>query len=524
MRITTYLAALSLAVGMATAALSQSLAPTPASEIDDGAGPYGALLITGATIVDGSGAPPVGPLDVLVARNRIEAIGGVGSFAERNIDRTIDATGQYVLPGFVDVHGHNGDPQKAPSSDYAYKLWLAHGVTSVRGVSFDFSAANQGLTDARRSAQGEITAPRLFPYGVFGGHWGEDKPQTPADARRWVQWAKQRGYLGIKFFNPVTPEILAAALDESDKLAMGSVAHLGQLGVVDVNGAVAAKLGMDGLTHFYGHFESLLHGTTVQRFPPDYNYADEQDRFARVADLAEQVVGPDDERWDEYLTTLIDEDVTMSPTFNIYSAGRDLARARNFEWHERYTLPSLMEFYTPSRTNHGSFFFDWTTANEVAWRRFYQAWFPLVRDFANRGGRVTVGSDPGYIYQTWGFAYVGELEMMQEAGFTPLEVVRAATRNGAEELYAPSGETPPMGTVRPGKLADLVILPENPLQNFKTLYGTGHLRLNDVTGEMERVGGVRFTIKDGIVYDAKNLLADVERMVAEARDATGDRR
>jgi hypothetical protein len=67
--------------------------------------------------------------------------------------------------------------------------------------------------------------------------------------------------------------------------------------------------------------------------------------------------------------------------------------------------------------------------------------------------------------------------------------------------------------VRAGLLADMVIVPENPLQNLKVLYGTGAVRLNDATGRTERVGGIRWTIKDGIVYDARQMLADVEAMV-----------
>ena len=97
-------------------------------------------------------------------------------------------------------------------------------------------------------------------------------------------------------------------------------------------------------------------------------------------------------------------------------------RFRFAEWHGKYTLPSLMDFYAPSRANHGSYWFDWTTEDEVEWRNFYQVWFRLVNDYKKMGGRVTTGSDSGFIYQTYGFGYVNELEMLQEAGFHPLEV------------------------------------------------------------------------------------------------------
>ncbi|MBV7256253.1 amidohydrolase [Pacificimonas sp. WHA3] len=502
------------AATLAATAHAQDLVRTPDSQADDGAGPYPTLLISGATVIDGSGSPPMGPLDILVKSNRISAIAPTGGFADASPDRTIDAKGMFVLPGFVDVHDHNGDAQKAPNAEYVHKLRLAHGITSVRGVAFHFSADDPGLEEARRSARGEITAPRMFPYAVLGQQWGEAYPATEEAARRWVRWAQGRGYHGMKVFNPTPPDILRAALDEAGKIGMGSVAHLGQIGVVDLNGRIAAEAGIGGLTHFYGHFESLLDGATVQDFPADYNYANEQDRFSGVTDLADQIAAPGSEAWDAYIDLLVDNGVTMSPTFNIYSAGRDLQRARTFEWHDRYTLPSLMRFFTPSATNHGSFFFDWKTEDELGWRRFYQPWMQLVRDFRNRGGRVTVGSDSGFIYQTWGFSYIGELEMLQEAGLTPLEVVRAATIDGARELYQARGEAPPFGLVRAGMLADLIVVPENPLANFKTLYGTGHLRLDLETGQLARVGGVRFTIKDGIVYDAPNLLADVAAMVA----------
>ncbi|HEY0326303.1 MAG TPA: amidohydrolase family protein, partial [Allosphingosinicella sp.] len=175
----------------------------------------------------------------------------------------------------------------------------------------------------------------------------------------------------------------------------------------------------------------------------------------------------------------------------------------------------------PSREHHGSYFWDWTTHDEVAWRRFFQLWMRLVNDYKNMGGVVTVGSDPGFIYQSWGFPYIAELEMLQEAGFSPLEVIQAATINGARELHAGRGEEPEFGLIRPGMLADLVIVPGNPLANLKLLYGTGHERLNPETNRVERVGGVRWTIKDGIVYDAPALLESVAGMVAEARAREG---
>ena len=136
-----------------------------------------------------------------------------------------------------------------------------------------------------------------------------------------------------------------------------------------------------------------------------------------------------------------------------------------------------------------------------------------------------MSDDAAYIYNTWGFGYIHEMELLQEAGFHPLEVIRAATmhaRRGAARAERRSALQ--FGIVRAGMLADMVLVDQNPLQNMKVLYGTGHLRLNDRTGQTERVGGIRYTIKDGIVYDARKLLADVggDGRCAEKATRNGD--
>ena len=141
----------------------------------------------------------------------------------------------------------------------------------------------------------------------------------------------------------------------------------------------------------------------------------------------------------------------------------------------------------------------------------------FLNEFKNRGGKVTIGSDSGFIYQLYGFGTILELELLQEAGFHPLEVIRAATMHGAQEIFKPLGTPIEYGVIRPGLRADLIIVEENPLANMKVLYGTGAVKLNDETGRPERVGGVKWTIKDGIVYDARQLLKDVEEMVNKQR-------
>ena len=308
---------------------------------------------------------------------------------------------------------------------------------------------------------------------------------------------------------------MAAALDENKKLGLGSACHHAQLSVARWNVLHSARAGLTSMEHWYGLPEALFNERTVQNYPLDYNYQNEQHRFEQAGKLWKQAAKPYSPHWNDVMNELLELDFTLDPTFNIYEASRDLQRARRAEWHEVYTLPSLWKFFEPSKISHGSYWHYWGTEQEVSWKNNFQLWMTFINEYKNRGGRVTTGSDSGFIYQLYGFAYVRELELLREAGFHPLEVIRAATLNGAEAL----GWDDKIGSVQIGKLADFVIVEENPLQNLKVLYGTGTIKLTEAN-EVVRVGGVKYTIKDGVIYDAKRLLSDVKKMVDIQKEAT----
>ncbi|GAB4252692.1 MAG: hypothetical protein Tsb0034_31280 [Ekhidna sp.] len=505
-----------------------------------GSGPHENMIIRAATLINGNGAPPIGPVDIVIKKNIITDVQVVGyPGVEINEDRRpklegkgieIDAEGMFVMPGFVDMHGHIGGTSQGTSAEYVFKLWLAHGITTVRDPSAG-NGLDWVLSHKERSAKNEITAPRILAYTSFGQDLtevavkksienersaGEEKltgPITNADqARSWVRANYRRGADGIKFFG-ASPEVMDAALRENKKLGLRSACHHAQLNVGWWNVLNSAESGLTTMEHWYGLPEALFDDRIVQDYPLDYNYQNEQHRFGEAGRLWKQAAEPYSEKWNQVMNRLLELDFTLDPTFNIYEASRDLMRARTADWHNDYTLPSLWSFYQPSKVSHGSYWHFWGTEEEVAWKENYRLWMTFVNEYKNRGGRVTTGSDSGFIFQLYGFAYIRELELLREAGFHPLEVIRSATLMGAQAL----GMEDKIGTIEVGKLADLVIIDQNPLQNLKVLYGTGAIKLTE-DNQITRAGGINYTIKDGVVFDAKELLKDVREIVKEAKN------
>lgn len=503
-------------------------APAPARGQNEGLGPFPKMVIRGAMLIDGTGSPPRGPVDIVIQGNRIAAVLPAGTPNIPMRDKRpptdaayeLDATGMYVMPGLFDLHLHA--PSTAPDMSHFYKLLLGHGVTSVRTVgqpSSDFI-----LSEKARSQRNEIVAPRIYTYqaaGTRGSGWTGDV-NSPDTARAWVKWAAQRGIDGIGEQAAGEVSITRAAVDEARKNKMGVGFHINQTQSPTFNARDAGEAGVTSIEHFYGHFEALLKGTTLPVFPPDYDFGDEIDRWKQVPSILDKIHGPGSKEWKEYLEGQKKNGVFFDPTFTVYEVMRNFRAAYNAEWHDRYDLPVTWDLQQSDRTVHGMSYYDWSSLDEGKWRQFFAMWMKLTNDYKNMGGRVTLASDSaGLLYKTYGVATIEELMLMQEAGFTPLEAIRAGTMHSAQAVFEPKGEIPPTGTVFAGKFADLIVVKENPLADFNVLLGTGALRHNLATGKFERIGGVNFTIKDGIVYDAAKLCADVEAIVAGEKKRLG---
>ena len=516
-----------LAAGAAGVALffapeiSAQRSAAPAAEQS---GPYNTLLIRNVTVIDGSGSPAYGPVNVVIRNNVIDRIertdpinagraGRGGAASAPAADRVIDGTGMYVMPGIVDGHTHVSSNANVPS-EYIYKLLLAHGVTTARVFNIGNDDPTAMVAERQRSAANQIVAPRMYIYPFWRG--SDPRFSTPDGARQIVDEWHALGVDGVKIADKpgLWPDVYKAIAEETRKFGMGVAVHIAQTGVYPMNAMQVAAEGAS-IEHHYGYPESSYADRTIEHLPDDYNYSTEADRFletgrswlqADVKKLHTVVI-------DALLDSMHKAGFIMEPTFVVYEANRDVARAEHLPWHEEYTLAPVMDSFRPDPSHHASYFFNWTSNKEADWARAYRIWLDFVNDYKNRGGIVSVGSDSGSLFTVWGFGTIRELEMLEEAGFTPLEAIHAATENGGRLV-----KNTKLGVIRPGNLADLVVVSENPLANIKVLYGTGITKVSqDRRAENEKC--VKYTIRDGVVFDAQALLKDVRDMVARSSRA-----
>ena len=470
------------------------------------------LAIRNALIVEGNGTPASGPFDIVLEGNTIAQIVALDPVAVREgrarrpqADAEIDASGKYVLPGLINLHGHvqeerGGVPQPL---EYELKLWLASGITAVRDVG---SRTRRTLELRERSAAGTLESPRLFVYASFGGG-GDDVEsrgiRTAEEARARVRALKAMGVDGIKSVG-IDRDLMQAMLDEAKKAGL-PVAH--HAGIEETNAWDDARFGTTSIEHWYGVPDAALRDG-VQGFPSTYNYNNEVDRFRYAGRLWRET---DPERLGKVLQAMVDAGVSWDPTLVIYEASRDLLRAQQQPWFKDYLHPTLEEYFKPNPANHGSYFIGWSSTDEAFWKENYRIWMAALRDFERRGGVIGAGEDAGFIYQLYGFGLIRELELHQEAGFHPLKVIQHATANNAKIL----GQEGRLGRVRAGWLADLIVVNGNPLEDLKMLYATGTETVRD--GKAVRTGGVEWTIKDGIPYHGPTLLAQVKEIVVRDR-------
>ena len=479
-------------------------------------GVYKRLVISNAMVIYGNAKPPYGPIDIVIEDGLIaRVIPSPTGRAMDGVDAVIDATGKYVMPGIVNTHMHwheERQPGIPQPIQYERNLYLATGTTTAREVGGDTQKTKQWRDESNAH---KIVAPRILLWNR--PNLGTNR--TPEEIRAGVRQAKADGFDGLKI-GGLDRDQLEALIDEAKKQSLCTTTHIA---VEETTATDYVDLGVCSIEHFYGVGDAALDG--IQDFPPEHNANNEIHRFGRAGELYAQA---NQEKLNKFVDYMAERGVGWSPTMSIYEASRDIIRNQNLPWYKDWLHPSMEAYWQPSLANHGSYFGGWTTQNEARWKRDYRVWMDALLRFGRAGGLVSTGDDAGYIWSLYGFGIIREMELQEEAGFHPLEVLSHATWNGATMV----GMGDRLGKVRQGWIADLLVVNGNPVENLRVLnpYGVemmfydgkpvsnyAPVMPNDPKVKFGRGGGIEWTIKDGIPYHAPTLMNEVKEMVAKAR-------
>lgn len=409
------------------------------------------LAITGVTVIEATGAPPRPGMTVVVTGDRITAVGKSGDIRVPQQARVVDGTGKYLIPGLWDMHVHTAGPSHL-------SLYLANGVTGVRDMHALDPDAIFGMR--KQVQEGKQPGPRIVAAGplVDGG-----KPFVPGSlvaanalqGREAVRKLKQMDADFVKVYTKLPREAYLAIVDEAKKQGLPLAGHVPE----SVSAAEASDLGQKSIEHLTGI---------------ELACSDREDELRReaVAALAKM---DNSAAW-ELLGRI---GARAADSFSDKKARALYARfVRNGTWQvpTLTVLRSLVSLDDPSfvadpRVKYmpPSFRSYWSlmklSPDTVAGlKRRYQGATGLVRAMHQAGVPFLAGTDaPGVPYVFPGFSLHDELALLvAEGGFTPLEALQAATRDPARFL----GREKDLGTLEPGKLADLVLLDADPLADI----------------------------------------------------------
>jgi imidazolonepropionase-like amidohydrolase len=419
------------------------------------------IVLRGATVIDGTEAEPIRDAVVVLRGDRIEQVGPASRVRVPDGARVIDLAGRWILPGFMDLHAHtvlgawtldsSGGKRELkmeyddPASVEIMRTALAFGVTTVRNPSALTSAA---ISIRDRLRLGEIQGARLITTGAILETMPAGdmvvKVTTEAEVRAEVARQARAGVDLVKLYARLTPDLIRAGIDEAHKWGIQATGHLWQTTWTD-----AANAGIDAIEHITPGNAALLPAAAREEFlkvkGTQFMY-----RWFDLVDLN----GPEIR---EMIDALVQHRVTVDPTLLAFEA---------IAWADdstRFAFTSDVASLLPPSLSKGT---GGGALLSMGWKpedyRMAKASWPRILAFTKRlhdaGVRLVVGTDAPV---AWFFHR--ELELLVSAGIPPADVIRMATRNASWAIQ----RTTDLGTVSRGKIADLVVLSANPLEDIR---------------------------------------------------------
>lgn len=425
-----------------------------------------AVAIVGATLVDGNGGPPIDNAVVVIRAGRIVAAGPAADVPIPPDAVRIDAAGETVLPGLIDMHVHvsKGDD---------LQLFLAAGVTTVRDVG-NFTDTVTAL--AAGTDTGETLGPRIFFSGesfVHESGFAEWQRPTRDAAEATVEVRKRiaAGASVIKIVADITPDLVEAIVTEAHRAHVPVTADI--LGNNLVTAERAVELGVDGLEHVSGVPQSIHADGAPSQSTEAVNV---NALFGWLyADAAKEAA---------LINLMVDRGTYVVPTFVVMPYFFPEAVPTASDPAEVYVSSRMRGFWT-AIDRLPSFSPAMDRASEAGFLMHFAGARRFVGKLEAAGGRIVAGTDtptPGVVP---GFSLHRELEFLVQAGLSPMRAIQAATKTAAEVL----GKADELGTIEAGKLADLIIVRGQP-----------HVRIR----ESREVATV---VKNGVAIETAGLLA-----------------
>ena len=383
----------------------------------------GVIILEGATIIDGTGDLPKPNTTIVINGSRIAYL---SSDTANNYDlnfsaakNVINLTGKYIIPGLFDMHAHVANVRKNSynqnESEYMLRMLLTHGVTTIRNPG---GPTEQSVALRENVSEGKIVGPQIFTAGQLLNTpqipvpFVEKQVQTEQDVRQEVRTQAAVGVDYVKLYVGLTPELVQAAINEAHSNGIKVIGHLYMTSWTD-----AANLGIDTLTHGVPVSPFLLSEANQQKFLEAGDHPFNHFLWLDLVDLN----GP---KINEMIMALVNNNIPVDPTLDIYEA------MIKEEPQNQYLWPKILQ---------------------------------LTKMLYENGVTILSGSDIPNFELVPGASLHHELEILVEAGIPPLEAIKIATRNGAQTL----GIEEDVGTIEPGKQADMIVLSDNPVDEIR---------------------------------------------------------
>ena len=440
------------------------------------------VALTHVRIIDGTGTIPIDDQTIVIAGGKITVISPSATAKVEPTAQILDLKGYTVMPGLVGMHDHmffpmGGSPPMYSNMGTSFpRLYLALGVTTIRttGSVAPYSDLEiKKLIDSGRmiGPKMHVTAPYLEGVGSFTPVM--HTLTGPDDARKLVDYWADQGATSFKAYMNITRDELRAAVREAHKRGLKVTGHLCSVGYRE-----AAEIGIDNLEHGL-----LPDSEFVANKQPDKCPGAAVSASLRQLDIKSEPVK-------ETIRTLVAKNVAITSTLPVFEAGAPLTQtgigAASAVMNQRVLNVMNSDArvrYLTARSR--------VAANSPA-AELVRKSMEFERAFVAAGGLLIAGLDPtGNGGVVAGFGDLREVELLVEAGFTPVEAIKIATFNGAKFL----GEESRIGTIAVGKQADLMIVKGNPAT-----------KISDIEN-------VEIVFKDGVGYDSEKLVQSVQGLV-----------